>query len=114
AWSLSAPWGRPGDRGALLIGGAWMPAEDGPSVIAVRGDDAVDLTRTYPTVSHLVNVAMPGELRAAIKGAPVVTGIEALVSNSVEGGRDAARPWLLAPCDLQAVKASGVTFLASP
>jgi len=110
---LSATRCLPRDPGALLIGRAWIPAEDGPSVIAVRGDDAVDLTRTYPTVSHLVNVAMPGELRAAIKGAPVVTGIEALVSNSVEGGRDAARPWLLAPCDLQAVKASGVTFVAS-
>src|SRR5262249_43456682 len=103
----------PRDPGALLIGRAWIPAEEGPSVIAVRGDDVVDLTRIYPTVSHLLNVAMPGELRAAIKGAPVLTSIEALVSNSAEGARDAARPWLLAPCDLQAVKASGVTFVAS-
>ena len=110
---LSATRCVPRDPGALLIGRAWIPAEDGPSVIALRGDDAVDLTRTYPTVSHLVNVATPGELRAAIKGAPVVTSTEALVSNSAEGTRDAARPWLLAPCDLQAVKASGVTFVAS-
>src|SRR5262250_619587 len=110
---LSAPRCVPRDPGALLIGRAWIPAEDGPSVIALRGDDAVDLTRTYPTVSHLVNVATPGELRAAIKGAPVVTSTETLVSNSAEGTRDAARPWLLAPCDLQAVKASGVTFVAS-
>ena len=110
---LSATRCVPRDPGALLIGRAWIPAEDGPSVIALRGDDAVDLTRTYPTVSRLVNVATPGELRAAIKGAPVVTSTEALVSNSAEGTRDAARPWLLAPCDLQAVKASGVTFVAS-
>ena len=110
---LSATRCVPRDPGALLIGRAWIPAEDGPSVIALRGDDAVDLTRTYPTVSQLVNVAAPGELRAAIKGAPVMTSIEALVSNSAEGTRDAARPWLLAPCDLQAVKASGVTFVAS-
>ena len=110
---LSATRCVPRDPGALLIGRAWIPAEDGPSVIAVRGDDAVDLTRTYPTLSHLVNVATPGELRAAITGASVVTSIEALVSNSTEGARDAARPWLLAPCDLQAVKASGVTFVAS-
>jgi len=110
---LSATRCVPRDPGALLIGRAWIPAEDGPSVIALRGDDAVDLTRTYPTVSQLVNVATPGELRAAIKGAPVMTSIEALVSNSAEGARDAAHPWLLAPCDLQAVKASGVTFVAS-
>jgi fumarylacetoacetate (FAA) hydrolase family protein len=110
---LSAARCVPLDTTALLIGRAWIPAEEGPSVIAVRGDEAVDLTRTYPTVSHLVNVATPGELRAAIKGAPVVASVEALVSNSVEGARDASRPWLLAPCDLQAVKASGVTFVAS-
>ena len=30
-----------------------------------------------------------------------------------EGERDTSRLWLLAPCDLQAVKASGVTFVAS-
>lgn len=110
---LSAAGCVPRDTTALLIGRAWIPAEEGPSVIAVRGDEAVDLTRTYPTVSHLVNVATPGELRAAIKGAPVVASVDALVSNSVEGARDASRPWLLAPCDLQAVKASGVTFVAS-
>jgi len=110
---LSAARCVPRDTTALLIGRAWTPAEEGPSVIAVRGDEAVDLTRTYPTVSHLVNVATPGELRAAIKGAPAVASVEALVSNSVEGARDASRPWLLAPCDLQPVKASGVTFVAS-
>jgi hypothetical protein len=36
----------------------------------VRGDEAVDLTRAYPTVSQLLNVVRPDELRTAIKGAP--------------------------------------------
>jgi fumarylacetoacetate (FAA) hydrolase family protein len=99
--------------GALLIGRAWVPADDGPSVIGVRGDDAVDLTSAYPTVSQLLNVARPAAVRAAIGTAPRLAGLEALVANSVEGRRDPSRPWLLAPCDLQAVKASGVTFVAS-
>src|SRR6266481_5431780 len=103
----------PRDGSALLIGRAWIPAEDGPSVITVRGDEAVDLTRAYPTVSQLLNIARPDELRTAIKGAPVAGRLDDIVSNSVEGHRDRARPWLLAPCDLQAVKASGVTFVAS-
>src|SRR5207245_1212545 len=51
--------------------------------------------------------------RAAIKAAPVLGALEALAANSVEGARDATRPWLLAPADLHAVKASGVTFVAS-
>src|SRR3990172_9047850 len=45
--------------GSLLIGRAWIPAEDGPAVIAVRGDDAVDLTGSYPTVSRLLDTARP-------------------------------------------------------
>jgi fumarylacetoacetate (FAA) hydrolase family protein len=110
---LSAADCVPRDGSALLIGRAWIPAEDGPAVIAVRGDEAVDLTRAYPTVSQLLNVARPDELRTAIKGAPVAGRLDDIVSNSVEGHRDRSRPWLLAPCDLQAVKASGVTFVAS-
>ena len=104
----------PGDRDhALLIGRAWVPAEDGPCVIAVRGDEAVDLTRTYTTVSHLLNIVKPAELRAAILAAPPLGKLADIVGNSAEGHRDPSRPWLLAPCDLQAVKASGVTFVAS-
>ncbi|HEX6080588.1 MAG TPA: fumarylacetoacetate hydrolase, partial [Methylomirabilota bacterium] len=104
----------PRDAGdALLVGRAWLPAEDGPAVVAVRGDEVVDLTRRWPTTSRLLNEATPAEVRAALKAAPVVGALEALAGNSVEGARDAARPWLLAPADLQAVKASGVTFVAS-
>jgi fumarylacetoacetate (FAA) hydrolase family protein len=36
-----------------------------------------------------------------------------LLANSGLDGRDEGRPWLLAPCDLQVVKAAGVTFAAS-
>jgi fumarylacetoacetate (FAA) hydrolase family protein len=98
---------------ALLIGRAWVPAEEGPSVIAVHGDDAVDLTRACATVSHLLNVAKPADVRAMIRTAPRLASLADIVDNSVEGQRDPAKPWLLAPCDLQAVKASGVTFVAS-
>ena len=111
--TLSAQQCLPRDANALLVGRAWVPAEDGPSVIAVRGTDAVDLTRTYPTVSHLLNVATPADVRAAIQTAPALAKVENLVANSVEGRRDPSAPWLLAPSDLHAVKASGVTFIAS-
>jgi fumarylacetoacetate (FAA) hydrolase family protein len=104
----------PRDAGdALLVGRAWVPAEDGPCVVAVRGDEVVDLTRAYPTTSHLLNIATPADVRGAIKAAPGLATLEALAANSVEGARDASKPWLLAPADLHAVKASGVTFVAS-
>ncbi|MCI0547917.1 MAG: fumarylacetoacetate hydrolase family protein [Candidatus Rokubacteria bacterium] len=98
---------------ALLIGRAWAPAESGPCVIAARGGEAVDLTPVYPTVSHLLNAATPDDVRAAMKAAPALGPLADIVANSGEGERDPSRPWLLAPCDLQAVKASGVTFVAS-
>jgi fumarylacetoacetate (FAA) hydrolase family protein len=100
-------------RRALLVGRAWVPSEGGPSVIAVREADAVDLTRAYPTVSHLLNTAGPAEVRVAAARAPRLASLDDIVANSVEGRRDPGRPWLLAPCDLQAVKASGVTFVGS-
>src|SRR5262245_21295493 len=80
---------------ALLVGRAWVPSEDGPSVIAVRAADAVDLTRSYPTVSQLLNAAKPADLRAAILTSPVLCRLEEIVANSIEGHRDPSRPWLL-------------------
>src|SRR5438445_654844 len=68
---LSAHECVPRDARALLIGRVWVPAEQGPSVVAVRGDDVVDLTPSYLTVSQLLNVAAPDELRAAIKCPPM-------------------------------------------
>jgi fumarylacetoacetate (FAA) hydrolase family protein len=44
---------------------------------------------------------------------PRVADPAAALANSACGEQDAARPWFLAPCDLQAIKAAGVTFVAS-
>jgi fumarylacetoacetate (FAA) hydrolase family protein len=46
------------------------------------------------------------------KAQPLAKTPEAL-ANSEESVRDALKPWFMAPCDLQAVKAAGVTFVAS-
>jgi fumarylacetoacetate (FAA) hydrolase family protein len=111
---LSARECLPGDGGAaVLVGRAWVPAEAGPSVVGVRDGDLVDLTRSYPTVSHLLNAAKASDLRAAMGGAPALGRVDDVIANSLEGRRDPSRPWMLAPCDLHAVMASGVTYVAS-
>src|SRR5436190_1197065 len=69
---------------AVLVGRAWVPADGGPSVIGVRGEDAVDLTPRYPTTSHLLNVAKPAEVRSAIGSAPKLGRVEDIAANSVE------------------------------
>jgi fumarylacetoacetate (FAA) hydrolase family protein len=98
---------------ALLIGRAWVPAVDGPVLVCVAGDDLLDLSAIAPTCSELLNrVDVVHEIRAA-NALPRVGALSDALANTADATRDRAKPWLLAPCDLQPVKASGVTFVAS-
>jgi fumarylacetoacetate (FAA) hydrolase family protein len=104
----------PRDRArALLIGRAWLPAAAGPVPVVVRGDDVCDLSPLAPTVSHLLELADPAGAVRAADALPRVGSLSALFANSAAGERADDAPSLLAPCDLQAIKASGVTFVAS-
>ncbi len=96
-----------------LVGRAWVPGRiPGPSVIALRSDGVYDISSSAPTMSALLE--MPDALRLARDAdAPRVAGIEALAQNSCADRCDPQRPYLLAPCDLQVIKAAGVTFVAS-
>jgi fumarylacetoacetate (FAA) hydrolase family protein len=102
----------PEDKGALLIGRAWVP-DVGPCVAALRGDDLVDITKQWPTVADLVNALDLTALRKVIAAAPSLGRARDIASNGEIGKRDAKKPWLLSPNDLQAIKASGVTFVES-
>jgi fumarylacetoacetate (FAA) hydrolase family protein len=98
---------------ATLIGRAWVPGEwAGPSPVVFREDGVYDLSRTAATVSALLDSRNPVEVVRAAKGSRLGS-CEEVVRNSVAAGRDPSKPWLLAPCDLQVVKASGVTFADS-
>jgi len=105
----------PADRAeALLVGRAWKPgANGGPCVVALRGDDLVDLTPFYATASLLLSGLDLGQFRNIVAGASRLAGLAETVANSDEARRDPGRPYLLAPVDLQAVKAAGVTFAQS-
>jgi fumarylacetoacetate (FAA) hydrolase family protein len=100
---------------ATLVGRVWVP-EVGPTVVAVHAGGLHDVSRAAPTASQLLELDRPvAAIRQALQqaGAPNVAALDAALANSVESARDTTRPWLLAPCDLQAIKASGVTFVAS-
>jgi fumarylacetoacetate (FAA) hydrolase family protein len=102
---------------ATLVGRAWIPGRDGgPSPVAVHGGQVHDLSRVAATSSALLNSRSPARLvRDAIAGgwARPVGAFDALLQNSHADRRDPAKPYLLAPCDLQALRACGVTFVAS-
>ena len=100
-------------REATLVGRAWLPgAPAGPSPIAVRPNgDVVDIAAVEPTMSQLIARADRVTLARAAPG-KVIGTVAALLANSGDG-RNAGKPSLLAPNDLQAIKASGVTFVQS-
>ena len=105
----------PADRDAgTLVGRAWLPGKHaGPSVVVIEGGQVHDVSATVPTIAHLLDLEEPVEaLRAAPRG-EVLGSTDALLANSPREGRDEIRPRFLAPCDLQALKACGVTFVAS-
>ena len=97
-----------------LVGRVWAPqgAVAGPAVVALRPEGVFDLSAHYPTMSTLLDTLAPAEAVRAATG-QYLCSVEDLLANSLPGTRDTSRPWLLAPCDLQVVKAAGVTFAAS-
>ena len=95
-----------------LVGRAWVPgAVPGPSVVAIREDGVFDLSRSAPTMTELLDSADPVAL-ARGRGERLGELAE-ILANSACDRRDPGRPYFLAPCDLQALKASGVTFATS-
>jgi fumarylacetoacetate (FAA) hydrolase family protein len=98
---------------ALLIGRLWQPGI-GPTVVACHGGALLDLSRVAPTSSQLLeHDALAAAVRGALATAPRVAELSTVLANSDESTRDVRQPWLLAPSDLQVIKASGVTFVAS-
>jgi fumarylacetoacetate (FAA) hydrolase family protein len=97
---------------AVLIGRLWQPSLAGPSVVRIDGDAVIDLTHLFPTVSDLCEAEAPAHAVREAKGSRVASLADVLANTPVES-RVTARPWLLAPIDLQAVKACGVTFAVS-
>ncbi|PDT28583.1 fumarylacetoacetate hydrolase [Rhizobium sp. L9] len=98
--------------GGIFVGRVWNPEVAGPSIVTLRDGMLIDITsHEAPTLSALVesqNAA--GFVRAA--SGKEIGPLEEIAANST-GKPDAGRPYLLAPADLQAVKACGVTFAQS-
>jgi fumarylacetoacetate (FAA) hydrolase family protein len=97
-----------GTAGALA-GRVWRPDVQGPSVVAIRADGVFDISRSAATMRDLCETSDPA---AIVRSAPGenIGPLADLLANAPDAGRDASRPWLLTPIDLQAIKAAGVTF----
>jgi len=95
---------------ATLVGIASVPGV-GPCVTALRGGVLHDITRHAPTMSDLLEREDAVAIAREAPG-PEIGGVaEVLAASRAGAGAEGLR--LLAPCDLQAVKAAGVTFIVS-
>jgi fumarylacetoacetate (FAA) hydrolase family protein len=107
----------PGDHAdALLLGRAWIPDQYGPVPVLATADALYDLRGLAPTISQLLeqqDAAATVRAAHASGSLPRLASLADALANTDPAGRDAGQPWLLAPCDLQALKASGVTFVSS-
>ena len=111
--SLNAAAILPDDGTAgTLVGRVWLPSALGPSVVAVRGSGIYDVTSRFPTVSILAEENDPAGALRNVEGIRI-GDLDRIAANTPPDGRDSGRPWLLAPIDLQVLKAAGVTFAVS-
>ena len=97
---------------AALAGRVWRPDVAGPAVVAVRDGALIDVTRPFPTMRDLCETDAPAERLRAATGERIGT-LDEVLANTPLATRDSKKPWLLAPIDLQAIKAAGVTFVLS-
>lgn len=90
---------------AILVGRVWSDAAGGPCPVLVRGGRLLDLTSLSATISGLMEIDGIAALLVAATGMADLGSVDDALAGRGVG--------LLAPIDLQAVKAAGVTFADS-
>jgi fumarylacetoacetate (FAA) hydrolase family protein len=94
---------------ATLIGRLWQPGA-GPVLVRITPDEVCDLSELALTCSDLLELPDAAACVRAHSG-PVLGATASLLQQSDQASLEVAH--FLAPCDLQAIKAAGVTFVAS-
>ncbi|MFZ6757853.1 fumarylacetoacetate hydrolase family protein [Undibacterium sp. Ji50W] len=98
---------------AVLLGRVWRGGKiNGPCVVVVRQGEVFDITAQVQTVADLLEKDHLLEFVLAVKGESL-GDVQTLIDQTLQRQPDSTSPYLLAPCDLQAIKACGVTFAVS-
>jgi fumarylacetoacetate (FAA) hydrolase family protein len=98
---------------ALLVGRVWRKTEtyEGPSVVVVRNGEVLDITASAPTTADLFDREDVVQFARTVAG-EALGSVQTLVEANLGAVQEHA-PRLLAPNDVQAIKACGVTFAVS-
>jgi len=95
------------------LGRARVPGTAHPLIVTVRDGVVLDITsKEAPTSRDVCEQTDPAAYVRAQKGR-AIGDLAAVAANGFDSGHDPDKPFLLSPVDLQAVKASGVTFVVS-
>lgn len=98
------------EREGTFIGRIWSPEAQGPCVVTLRDGAVVDITsKQAPLVADICDMDDPAAFVRDAAG-PELGGLEEIAGNRPG---DPSKPHFLAPCDVQALKACGVTFASS-
>ena len=93
-----------------LLGRVWNPDERGPSIVTIRDGQVIDITsKTAPLVRDICEMDEPASYVRTAAGMPL--GILKDIAAAPAG--ELSQIHFIAPCDLQVIKASGVTFAGS-
>jgi fumarylacetoacetate (FAA) hydrolase family protein len=96
--------------GGTFLGRVWSPQADGPAIVTLCDGALVDVTSKHaPLVRDVCELDDPAAYVAGAEG-PRLGTLDEVAAAPVG---DLSRVHFLAPCDLQAVKACGVTFARS-
>ena len=98
------------DLSGLWLGRVWLPGEGGPGVVTLRDGDLVEVTA--PGAATVADICEMDDPAFWLRSAPgrVLGRLDDIAAAPVG---DASCIHLLAPCDLQVIKACGVTFAQS-
>ncbi|WP_111415114.1 fumarylacetoacetate hydrolase family protein [Billgrantia lactosivorans] len=93
---------------ALLAGRVWR--DDGPALVVVRQGEVIDISAQCDCMADLLDRKDAAEFVRRAEGESLGSATTLLQNSLAE---PQVVPYLLAPCDVQAIKACGVTFAVS-
>ena len=98
-----------------LLARVWTTSDavPGPSVAVIRADGVYDLGHHVSTMSELLDQPDAVARVRAMYGRRLGSLAELLRHTEAAAYGQVSGPYLLAPCDLQVIKAAGVTFASS-
>tara|TARA_R110001599_G_scaffold77015_2_gene210273 strand:+ start:17554 stop:18732 length:1179 start_codon:yes stop_codon:yes gene_type:complete len=96
---------------ALLVGRVWRDdGIPGPALVVIRAGEVFDISAQVDCMADLLDSEDVSHFARNLEGESLGT-VATLLHNSM--AESAVAPYLLAPCDIQAIKACGVTFAVS-